>query len=146
VSGNLDLVRLIYSDWERGDFSRVDWAHPEIVVTWADGPNPGTFTGLAGMAKGMREVVSAWEEWRVEGKQYCELDHERVLVVYRASVRGKASAVDLGQIQALGASLFHIRTGEVTKLIIYWDRDRALADLGLEADECQGPLDEIDLL
>jgi ketosteroid isomerase-like protein len=34
------------------------------------------------------------------------------------------------------ANLFHLRGGRVTKLVFYWDRDLALADLGLgpEAD------------
>jgi hypothetical protein len=30
------------------------------------------------------------------------------------------------------AALFQIKTGMVVRLAFYWDRDRALADLGLE--------------
>jgi hypothetical protein len=32
---------------------------------------------------------------------------------------------------AKGAGLFHIRNGKVTKLVLYWERDHAFADLGL---------------
>jgi hypothetical protein len=31
-----------------------------------------------------------------------------------------------------GASLYHIRGGKVVRNVFYLDRDRALADLGLE--------------
>ena len=36
--------------------------------------------------------------------------------------------------QAKGALIFHVRGGQVTRLVSYWDRDRALADLGLSPE------------
>ena len=49
-SANLDLVRSIYADWERGDYSSTHWAHPEIETVMADGPAPGRSIGIAGVA------------------------------------------------------------------------------------------------
>jgi hypothetical protein len=65
MSENLDLVRSIYARWERGDYSVVDWAHPEIECLIVDGPAPGSWSGPKGMAEGWRDFLSAWEDWRV---------------------------------------------------------------------------------
>jgi ketosteroid isomerase-like protein len=126
---NVDLVRSIYAAWERGDYSSVDWAHPEIEAVSADGPTPGSSKGLAGMADLTRDFMSAWAEYRTEVDEYRELDSERVLVLSRFLARGKRSGVELGQ---KGATLFRIRSGKVIKVARYWNRDRALADLGLK--------------
>ena len=53
-----------------------------------------------------------------------------VLVVAQHSGRGRASgAVYSG---SLAATVFHIRDGKVTRLVVYGFLDRALADLGLQ--------------
>jgi ketosteroid isomerase-like protein len=134
TSANLDLVRSIYADWERGDFSRADWAHPEIELVHVDGPAPGRWTGLTGTAEGLRGWLSAWEGVRSEAEGYRELDGERVLVLFRASGRGKRSGLEIGQVRSQGAALYHVHDGKVTRIVNYFDRERAFADLGLKPE------------
>jgi len=131
MSENLDLVRSICEASERGDYSATDWAHPEIEFGVADGPNPGGWIGLAGMAEGWRDFLSASDARRDVAEEYREIDPECVLVLLIVTGRGKTSGVELGRAGASGASRFHIRGDKITKLVLYFDRERALADLGL---------------
>ena len=133
ASSNVELVRSIFVAWERGDFGWADWAHPEIEYSMADGPQPGAWTGLLGMAEGTRELLSAWEGYRVEALEYRELDGERVLVLLRASGRGRTSGLELAETVggSQGANIFHLRSGKVVRLVAYFDSGNALADLGL---------------
>jgi ketosteroid isomerase-like protein len=124
-------VRSIYADWERGDYSSAKWAHPEIEFVIADLPDRGASKGVAAAAEAWDEFLDAWEGHRVETEEYRELDAERVLVFGRFVARGKASGLDVQQTRTEGANLFHVRDGQVTRLVIYFDRRRALADLGL---------------
>jgi ketosteroid isomerase-like protein len=135
ASANLDLVRSIVSAWERGDFSSTGWAHPEIEYVFADGPSPGTWRGLAGMAEGEREFLRPFVDFRTEAEEYRELDGERVVVFIQSRGRGKGSGLDVGHLRAGGTVLFEIRRGKVARLVVYWERDRALADLGLAAED-----------
>ena|SRR5436305_8180557 len=133
MSENLDLVRSIYADWERGDFGSVGWADPEIEYMLAGGgPADGKWRGLAGMVEGFGHYLSAWEDFRVQAVEYRELDDERLLVLTRYTGRGKTSGLELGQAGESGATAFHLRGGVVTRLVVYASADSALADLGLE--------------
>jgi ketosteroid isomerase-like protein len=55
MSENLDLVRAIYADWERGDSSAADWAHREIEFARVEGPDPGIGIGVDQMAQAWRD-------------------------------------------------------------------------------------------
>jgi ketosteroid isomerase-like protein len=129
MSENLDLVRSIYAEWERGEFSaRPRWADPEMEFEVPDGPEPSTRTGQAS-TPGVEAFLNLWAELRFEAEEYRELDDGSVLVLSRMTGRGMGSGIEVDQRRA---SLFRVGDGKVTRLALYWDRDRALADLGLE--------------
>ena len=128
-------MRSICADWERGDFSSVQWAHPEIEYVIVGGVQPGTWMGVTSMVERWRDDLPDWEDLRVEADKYRELDDERVLVLVHRSGRGKTSGLELGQMRTLGAGLFHVRDGRVIRYVTYFDRERAFADLGLASDD-----------
>jgi ketosteroid isomerase-like protein len=127
AAANLNIVRSISAAWESGDYTSVEWADPEIRFVIADGPDAGQRRGRAGLAPTLREFGNAWEEYRSEVEEFRELD-DGVLVLTYASGRGRASGVEIGERRA---NRFHLRDGKVTSLVVYWDRERALAEAGL---------------
>jgi hypothetical protein len=132
MSANLDLVRSIYADWERGDFSNAEWAHARIEYRLADGPSPDRCFGPNAMAEAVRGALSTWRVVRLEAEEYRTLDGKHVLVLTRAIARVESSDMEPEQVGPWSAHLFHIEDGRVTRLIAYFDRNRALADLDLE--------------
>jgi len=98
----------------------------------ADGPTPTSRTGLPGVREAFRAFLGTWEDFRIGTEEYRELDDERVLVLVLFSGRGKASGAEIGQMRSHAANLFHVRDGKVTRLVLYWDRERAFSDLGLK--------------
>jgi ketosteroid isomerase-like protein len=132
ASANVELVRSIFANWERGDFTWTEWAHPDIEF---GGPAESVAfpesKGLAAMARAWSDYLSMWSDVSVVADEHRELDHERVLVFSHYRGSGKLSGLNLQDIPREQASLFYICDGKVTKLVLYSSRDRALADLGL---------------
>jgi ketosteroid isomerase-like protein len=87
------------------------------------------------MAEAYRDFLSAWDEVRTDVEEYRDVDSEHVLVLTHSNGRGKTSGLELGPISAKTAVLFQLRGGKVTKLVLYWDRDRAYSDLGLVPED-----------
>jgi ketosteroid isomerase-like protein len=131
ASRNIGLVRSIYEGWERGDVSSADWADPHIEFVSPMGVETGSWIGRSEMARAWGETISAWDEIRVKADEFYELDDERVLTFHTFTGRGKSSGIAIGSALTNGATLFQIRDGKVTRLVVYMDRDRAVADVGL---------------
>jgi ketosteroid isomerase-like protein len=133
MSENLQLIRSILAEWERGDFTSVHWAHPRIEFAIVDDPGSRVERGVDAMTRTWREFLTEWDDYRVEAREYHELDGERVLVSLRPQGRGKASGleIDAAAGERRSANVFHVCHGRVTRLATYFDRHRALADVGL---------------
>jgi ketosteroid isomerase-like protein len=132
TAANLDLVRGIYESWERGDFSgTAAWAHPEIECVSFGGPITGAFIGPAAIDEGLRAVLDTLDDATPTAQGYRDVDDERILVLGCLRGREKGTGVAVEQPRA---NLFRIRDGKVVRLIFYWDRARAYADLGLDPD------------
>jgi ketosteroid isomerase-like protein len=132
MSENLDLVRSIFADWERGEFGRDDWVDPDIEFVIADGPDARTLKGVRAMAVVWREFLNAWTGYGVQADNIRELGDGTVLAVVHTLGRGKTSGVELARTGMKGANVFDVDGGKVTRLAIYFDQARALEDLGLE--------------
>jgi ketosteroid isomerase-like protein len=136
VSQNLDLVRSIYADWERGDWSSADWADPDIEFVLADGPEPSYSTGIAEMAAAWRTRLNVIEGIRVVAEEFHQLDDGRVLVLVRNIGQASMSGIEIDQLgDARVAAVFRVDGGRVASLVLYWEWRRALADLGLAPED-----------
>jgi len=125
-------VRSILAAHEGGDYSSAEWADPNIEYVIADGPDEGVWRGRPAMAKVWRDVLSAYADYRTIVDEVREIDDERVLVLGAFAGRGKASGIGAQEGMGANASLWQIRNGKVVRHVVYFDRDRALADLRLE--------------
>jgi ketosteroid isomerase-like protein len=142
-SDNLELVRRIFRDWERGEYGSSDWADPEIEFLIDTGLDPQRATGIEAMAEAWGAFLDTWEGWRVRVEEFMVLDQGRVLVLLEPAGRAQGSGLEIGQIHTKGANVFHIRDGKVKKLHLYLDRKRALADLGLTESDLSGGEGEV---
>ena len=126
---NLELVRRIHADWERGDFTDASWAAEDIELVM-DGVPPVHVRGVAAMTNAWREWLSGWRDYRVQVEEF-HVRGDRVFTLVRFGGRGRAS--DLPAIpQARGANVWTVRDGKVVRLEAYADGPRALAEFGVD--------------
>jgi ketosteroid isomerase-like protein len=127
---NVELVRRVYTDWARGDFSDSGVFHPDVEFEMVDWPEGSSARGLAEMQRAWRAALSAWEKLRAEPSDFID-GGDRVVALTRVWARGKGSGID---VSADTATVWTIDAGRVVRLALYWDPEKAF-----EAAELKPP-------
>lgn len=74
-------------------------------------------------------MLGAWDGFRGEAEECRQLDEERVLILNQFRGRGKTSGLEIAH---KGTELLRVLDGKVTSFVHYYDRERALIELGLD--------------
>ena len=87
----------------------------------------GTYSDPEVARDNLRRWLSPWEDWRVEAEEFVTIDN-RVVVLTRYHGRGKGSGAE---VDVTGAHLWVMRDGRAESMMVFSDRDKALAAAGL---------------
>ena len=128
---NVDRLRRAYDHFiRRGDFD-YDLLDPEIE--WH---GPKEFPDLAephyghdGVRSYLAKINEALEDYRMTPEEFIDVDATRVLVFSREGGRGRGSQAAVETHPT--AHLWTIRDGKAVRMQSYWERDEALAAVGL---------------
>jgi ketosteroid isomerase-like protein len=136
---NIEALRPVYEAWARGDDWRAGFDVYGDEMTWGwseEFPDiHGTYGDPDEAAALMGQWLSQWENWRCEAEQYVPVaDRVVVLTRYRGTGRGSRVEVD-----TKGAHVWTMRDGRAAALMVFSDRDKALAAAGLGSAEGKEP-------
>jgi len=125
---NVDFVREVYAEWERGNFQAgVDRYDPDAVLVQHPGfPEAGTYQGLEGFAAYMHTFLDAWEKVTIEAAELTDAGDSVVAEVVQIGVgKGSGASVEFRYFQ-----VWTFRDGKVIRLEVIRDRDAAFEAAG----------------
>lgn len=127
---NTELTREAYDAINRRD---VEWlvshSHPEVEMHMHGVAGvPVVYRGASGIQEYFRDVDALWDRTESIPEDIRDLG-DRVFVIHRQRLRGRASGVEVEQRAGL---VFHLRDGLVTEVRAYQSVEDALAAAGLE--------------
>jgi ketosteroid isomerase-like protein len=126
--GNVEIVKGIFSAWERGDFTSVDWADPEIEFS-IPGPDDHVHRGVESMGRAWAEWLDAFDEFKVVGRDFHDAG-DKVVVEQIFRGQGKGSGIPIDEIP--GATVLTLRDGKVIRFEGHITLEAALASAGLD--------------
>lgn len=121
-------VRAVYEQWGQGNFRAGREMLSDEVRFLIDYPHgPQEFNGPAGVAEYIREILSEWDDMRVEAEELVEVG-DTVFVAQRQIQRGKGSGVAT---EARTAAVWTFDAGRVVRLQFFREPDEARVAAGV---------------
>jgi ketosteroid isomerase-like protein len=130
---NVDIVRRIYAEWERGNFlAALPLLDQEVTFEtfMPDSDQMVVVHGLEELASFMRDWFRQWRDYHVTGDEIRAVGTDRVFVAGRQAATGRQSGVE---VDSPGFTVWDFRAGKVVRLLAHYDRGAALEAAGLPA-------------
>jgi ketosteroid isomerase-like protein len=124
-------VRRVYAEWEEGKFGdAVALFDADIVFEsfMPDSSERVIFHGPEGVEVFMREFLAQWQDYRLIGDEFRKVGSDQVFVAGYQSAAGRQSGV---AVEMPMFSIWTFRDGKVVRLIVEFDRKKALEAAGL---------------
>jgi ketosteroid isomerase-like protein len=128
---NIETVRRAIDSFNRVDIrSAMQEADDDFEMDWSNSiaPQSGVYRGQDQVIRLFESFVDAWDEVHWEPQELIDLDAERVLVVNRVRMRGRASGAE---VQAVGAQVWTVRNGRLASVKLFQSKADALEAVSL---------------
>ena len=125
---DIDVLREVYSHWERGDFTYWEAFADDYVWKAVDVIESGEYTGIEEVSAAWRTWLQAWDGFSVEAEEVIPGSDGRYVVMQLFRGTGKTSGL---QSEERSAAVATLRNGLIVRMEGYWDRDAALRAAGL---------------
>ncbi len=126
---NVEGVRRIYAEWERGNFWTPEFFDPEVHVRWASPifTQQAETHGTEALTKAVQGMLDAYEQVTATAERIIDTA-DQVVVADVWLGRGKASGIEL---DSRRASVWTISGGKAAGVVFYDERPDPLEAAGL---------------
>jgi ketosteroid isomerase-like protein len=128
---NVEVVRAIYEEWEKGNFlAALPLLDQEVTFEtfMPDSDQLVVVQGLERLASFMRDWFGQWRDYRVTADEIRAVGTDHVFAAGRQAATGRQSGVE---VDSPGFTVWTFRAGKVVRLLAHYDRDAALQAVGL---------------
>jgi ketosteroid isomerase-like protein len=126
---DLEVLREVYSRWERGDFTSWEAFADDYVWKAVDALESGEYTGLAAVSASWRSWLQPWDGFSIKAEEVVAGSDGRYVVMQLFRGTGKTSGVES---EERSAAVVTMRDGLIARMEGFWDRDAALQAAGVE--------------